>query len=1546
MAINQNTAHVNEFVGGMNSDISYDKLQQNQYVFGQNVRISNNDLYEDSENPYSKEGNLCPIPFGIPMDTEIDKNVDSILATASIGNIGAVIVKYKNQRWGVYRIENDNMFTVKNIFKSKGLVKHEGKFSVVINKEINNIIKLYIADGVHPIMSINITQDFDEYNAGLNSEEDLISDWYFPINKIQVISTITGNLKAGYVQYTYRLYKKHGVKSKIAPLTNKITVIENYRNKEQGNAKNTNTNIGFRLGITIEPAFSRIFDKIQIYRLHYSDLDKDSVVNLIYDGDIYDSQNKHSFTFNDNGSQFVQQLSVSEFAALDGLVIIPNAIEQNQNYMFASNIEDQTVLKLDPESFDSKSYSARVDGVVELYNENDTTFSRAAYVFNINKTDLDFDTIPAQYVINKYSDVNQNVGLTERCSFDNNQYVGGVGKNVSWRLISVPFTIADCNINKKGNIQYIKYKGDKLEYESSDYSSDIVFQQSGLPTPSELSYNDLYVNTALKSLMRDSVYRYGIILYDKNGKHTDVQWIADIKTPNLQELPATTCVDAIQNNATGKVHVQWNYGAWGVGDGGITQEDSKIYCGIGDSIQSPYYTIKKGQNITFVQNNSNCDLQFHVWCTIGNPGWDWHDKLETFYEGTFGDRNLTFSDAAESLRQQLMKTNWYKLIQVYQPYENSELHICGKTLHPGESYTAEYDDSQVYITYEVSLVIDFYEDDPWWHDDGQGGFPGYQQFTGIIQFFSTPSFQIIEAASIIKQDEKSIIAHPLGIQFNVHSLPDNIVGYQIVRCNRDSKYSKNLLQCVIARPIRQQLPGGEGAYSPFYPNNILTTQPYSVYCHNWNKDTYGYGAPYTNMGSVTERNIYQIYAPEISLRRNTTLGITNELNTKIQFLTYFYTKEYHFSEWTHAWDNMLRFARDNMFYGLSNKQGSVYQYTYKWPVYGKGDTLEIEALSDTTNPQWYHGFGNHVLSGGKISAATKSYKSFVNIVKDKTYVNWHCNGMYDLKSCYGDSDLGQSQKDAYALIGAGESRPPTAKGLVGPGPVCFIISTKDKPGSSVYNYVYTAGYDATTPLIGTFVGNIQHTALQYAGHSSSDKKFDVYFGFGNFAKAQSGNLNVFDGDTYIQMFEIVQLFKAYDFNSTDTLESSQIVFYVPIESSINTLFNYGMNYKNTHSPNLMLDPGEITGIYTQERPLNQYNSVFSQNNVSNDIYTESSDNTVDIIPHRICYSDLKTTGESIDSWLHYLPLNYIDADSRYGEITELNTSKDILYCWQEGSFGKLSVKERSLVVDQNNNSVQLGQGGILQRIDYINTHSGIGKHHHSSLNTDDGVYWIDYTNKIISAYNGQTVINLSEKCNVQNVVNNRFANRIPTIEYDLQNNELLCNCIDNNSQLIFNTKLNVASSIYTRKYLDTININNTVFGITDEFKFEQYNNINVFNSIDYMPTKFIFVVNPNPSITKVFDNQQIVLSSDCDNIEQFQENTKFVFKTNSQSTDTLNIDMDYREDNIRYAVPREHDVDYGSRMRGKWMSVQIENIDPTYKDSISHIITKYRQSFS
>jgi hypothetical protein len=76
--------------------------------------------------------------------------------------------------------------------------------------------------------------------------------------------------------------------------------------------------------------------------LSYITAGEDAKVEMIYDGDV--SADATQFNFNDVGTTPLAELTMEEFGAMSGMVVIPKVIEQNQQYMFASNIKDDTII--------------------------------------------------------------------------------------------------------------------------------------------------------------------------------------------------------------------------------------------------------------------------------------------------------------------------------------------------------------------------------------------------------------------------------------------------------------------------------------------------------------------------------------------------------------------------------------------------------------------------------------------------------------------------------------------------------------------------------------------------------------------------------------------------------------------------------------------------------------------------------------------------------------------------------------------------------------------------------------------------------------------------------------------------------------------------------------------------------------------------------------------------------------------------------------------------------------------------------------------------
>ena len=355
MDTNQNL-NINTFVEGMDSDTMYSNVKNTKYTLGINTRISSNkyNIGGDVASPEEKQGLLNPITVKEMLFSSID-NVDLLKGIQSKNaNINVIfdyiyktvqcgehcIILYKthvNKTGGrpntdiledlyflnvasVKLVDNEYKYTFLfriSDHKQYNVYKDVKNISVVLNLEQTDVLKLYIADGVHKIMELNIL-DKDYINKlqrnyfHTNEKEfkyiesfDIQQNGFFPRNKVIIDGIISGQLKTGQVQYAYVLYKKHGGRSMLSPLTNKIQVISGDDQSKQGRAEDTVTNIGFKLKININSSFyepgtgeidtlgSAIFnskdryDSILLYRISYIKPNQNAEIDLIYDSLIH-----------------------------------------------------------------------------------------------------------------------------------------------------------------------------------------------------------------------------------------------------------------------------------------------------------------------------------------------------------------------------------------------------------------------------------------------------------------------------------------------------------------------------------------------------------------------------------------------------------------------------------------------------------------------------------------------------------------------------------------------------------------------------------------------------------------------------------------------------------------------------------------------------------------------------------------------------------------------------------------------------------------------------------------------------------------------------------------------------------------------------------------------------------------------------------------------------------------------------------------------------------------------------------------------------------
>ncbi len=1487
MDTNQNTANnyqINTFVKGMNSDTSYDMIGADQYLFGQNIRITNNTLLFGDQHQNFTEGVVTPVYVGQELDLGYPSSGQiRILAADSIDNYGIIITGYGNH-WDVLKVKKND----------DGILEHEedfilyswdnekplpNTFSIVLHKETDNVINLYISDGEHPVIQMNILED---PNVLFETDIDcLISGRLLPTDRL-ILEKTSGRLKTQQVQYTYRFYRKYGATTKLAPLTNKFNVIDSNRNKEQGNAEDTRTSIGFKLILVPSSDWTNNYNRLQIYRISYIKPGEAPHVYLIHDDEF-----SGNVEIVDKGDEELQELSLDEFSALDSQIIIPQSLEANQGYLFAGNIKDDTKFYIDPIKL--------IGNTIELVE---------------TRVPIDYENIPK---------INLNDLVVENSTETYKQY------------------LQDCCV----------------------YINDETQQYDNI------NYNDIVGSSLFRSLRRDETYRYGVVYYDKYGATSNVIHIGDLETNTSHDITS------IGTDAETQQKILWAK----VLGAKCTVKTNNI-----DGHDIVGYQIVRCEKVDSYTKNL---LQV----ALSRP------SRQSRYEIKNGEQTQDPEYRTPYYPNVYLSTQF-----LYITYLTQEDIKAGRNIpYKGDIWTSYFDYAGTNVE---NMTL-------------------YQAFAPEINVLrkdiaskltlDTVTLNPIRFAYIDENIEKiSAMFESLASRLDttntakVHFVKDGIDSKEeIVYANIKNATNVNITQQRTISISHPQVSYVTEHIQLFVPNGYkITSAKYVPVSGDVTNATYYEQGSFIYDFDNGDGIWYTQYVIDGNISEQETLEITLEERSSeigIHLSDIWYEAGVLFSSLDQKAQDMHRLTDEKTFISVRSKLQSKREdksghnvvlklYEDKTSGIGTDGNVEIENIADVKNPNWDQGFSSIQLGDdARVISAIKQYKSFASNVGGKQFVNWVADGSYDFDTTQREAStqLGNAGKD-FIFHTEEDALNEIEKGWIGPGPMSLLINTKTPSSNSKLRQQILDNNDNSR--FGTIVANISHTPLPY------NDTYTPYYGFGNFrpiknTDPESPNYGteeaiVFDGDVYITPAEFTNMFKTYDFNDQKaTLISGQDVYYIPMESRINTFFDYGMNYRNTSSTNLMLEPGEITGIASQARPLHQYNMIYSDNNTSIDVFSPqvpADKDQIDHIPHRICYSQLKTDGENIDNWQIFRPADFIDVDSKYGEITHLLTSDNSLYYWQNKAFGKLSVNERSLVKDENSNSIQLGTGGVLNRYDYLSTRYGMRVADRAAVAAEHGIYWIDVDSKAIPAFTGNSVVNYSEICNVQNLVNQHMdENYIPTIYYDLQNYELLCG-IKDSWQHIFNLKLNCATSVYTRDYEKCVDIENTLYGILQDNNTLKYCKLNYIqsqsNNVLLKTSVILFAINQSASLTKIYDNQKIVL---VDKVEQtgrkdypvikpidypFLINKTWEFNTDYQHSSRKPEAYRDTENNVWYAVPRNGEFDdyldehgvlvkgvkpYGDRLRGKWITTKIEIDNSDNKPyAISHIITKFRQSYS
>lgn len=367
-------------------------------------------------------------------------------------------------------------------------------------------------------------------------------------------------------------------------------------------------------------------------------------------------------------------------------------------------------------------------------------------------------------------------------------------------------------------------------------------------------------------------------------------------------------------------------------------------------------------------------------------------------------------------------------------------------------------------------------------------------------------------------------------------------------------------------------------------------------------------------------------------------------------------------------------------------------------------------------------------------------------------------------------------------------------------PKCYVLKTTSATSLGVWSCYGTTSTNQTQPYyhVVNYIEDVFNS--QYGGYTYSDRQLNSYIQCGApvAVSALAAKATARYGDVFCVMADI--LFAVDDLILANDRRFCSFLF-TPLESQYNNTLRNDFNYqRNRNVSNYTWITQELAGTYTTEggdtlvqtKDYYKYNTAYSLNpTVRSYIAEPVGYNPVLTHDTRVVASNVKTNGETEDSWTKFGAADYIELDSKYGQLTKLLNFKGQLYGIQDNAICLISTQERELLNTENAGNLVLGTGSLLQRYDYLRTNSGTA-YPLSVVATDDGVYWYDDTNReFMTMISGDGVASITEISGLSSFIANLDITSVIGV-WNIRFNEIIWT--------ISGTDSNDASVSYTFAY--------------------------------------------------------------------------------------------------------------------------------------------------
>lgn len=1531
---NQNI-QINTFSGGMDSDTDVSVIPHDRYRSAINFRYLNNQ--SDSEH-----GKLTVIQGMDNHPIQLDEG-EKVIETKGIDKYAIIFTKklQNDSSTGyqicIYRVEINPDGAVRNykkqlIFGPCSDWEFDGRLSIVGRIENVDNMKLYIADGIHQIIVLDIFPNivYTSINSLLSSDDSIM----FPPEIQQITS---GNLKSGVNQYSYQLYSRYKQSTNISPMTKQIPIVSrlgdyNYVGKLQGE----NTNMGVQLGIHIDGTDT--YNTIRLYRIHYDKAATVPEVHIIYEGDT-----KEDFVFTDANDSHIGQITPEEYNQMSEFYIIPKAIESKDNYLFAAQIKEVSKAKSVFNDINTISlrfnkfgeacimdYSDKVNKAAGI-NSSDVLSKFDELTLNsdcfnpINEVTKVMPDYSGANIYGLYNQDDQALDISHQFTLpdENNViYFGGSGKHIDWRFVITQICGDTSSVKEENKITTQSYyttsgfrnykivrttSDENFHKNKSSRGIQNIFKKYYINNKHEYvdagfienkeryvgsTYNDPLIASDLKSLRRGELYRFGIIFTNSKGQKSPVKWITDIRVPDLY-------IQNFNTFALGGLDVDLAVNPIGV--------EFRLH-DLDDYDIDSYEIVRCNRDST----SQTIVSQGVISRPIKNRYYDSTNKPAVAYtpiSQVVTNRYIQSTQYSNFINQSnvLEEQDDTKLAQA-DNLQNIDLYQFAS---PEVTFNSEY----------VKDVLEKYQ----------------VQVQSLSYIY--PNITSLYTPNKPQSPSKNYIySNGITLKTNYHKpgqYKDNDKAYTVYT-------TSNMMIDNYKFQWHDNLPlGSEVIATILTKDTIGDCVNYSINQLKYYKQSNEIiGIPH-NIDSVeniadNDRNVF----PAVYMQASNQCGINQYKFVKGPNWNEFAKKEgdktttIYTDNVTTIGDKQFCNWVSGMLYGASAKDLSLWQALFDARI----DIFIREAVATG----FYRFFGEF---------GPGSTSLLLNINND-----WLYNPIVN-------EDSGKARISQFAdVVGARNQQ-------------CVYYDDNNTPSVNIKNFMLNKNgdpsmdvkmFNAANPdnpltdkvyqstFLGTYICNIKKNVIPYGGYTKNNIQNSTYYSYSNikkYVKGQNNTITSFIGDTYICVFQYTPIHK-FTFSEPKYFSTTFKVNYIPLETALNLYYEQGYTYSENPSIQrtwLQEQPGRVRDFGSQSIPQNVYNTAYSSQPILTPKFSHNSIITKQdqLFNFRCRYSDKKENNELVDSWTIFRAANYIDVDPNYGKITALKTFKNNLVFFQEDAFGIFSVNERVAVTDNNNQQILLGSGGVLSRYDYVSTSNGMQDDTFACVTTATALYWTDLSRTELCQYvGGDRYEIISKTKNVNSFVSqslNGVDKKYIKIVNDRVNNEVIFG-MDDESSISFNEVAQLFYSKYAYPVtVDGINFNNTLlFNYKNSF----VDSVSAWNegrgSYLFEGFQLIFIINEQYNKVKVFDNAIIGTSGDTAQsiVIQFED------QDGNRSNYVERKDISNRYFDYRFSIPRTSNAKFGDRLKGKSVECCITKANSNFSKGdyyyIEYFITKFR----